>query len=105
MKTFISKTSASSDIYVFSYTDDYYFFGFIEKGQCRLNIDFEEYSVGLVVDERCECNDNSIRVAGNYESKQGNRMGISGFVGKQYPKQTFAIILCRAAEHYRCLPE
>ena len=46
LKTIISKTSASSDRYAFSHTDDYYFFGFIEDGQCRLNIDFEEYVFG-----------------------------------------------------------
>lgn len=46
LKTIISKTSASSDRYAFSHTDDYYFFGFIEEGQCRLNIDFKEYSFG-----------------------------------------------------------
>ena len=42
LKTIVSKTSASSDRYAFSHTDDYYFFGFIEEGQCRLNIDFKE---------------------------------------------------------------
>lgn len=46
LKTIISQTSASSDRYAFSHTDDYYFFGFIEDGQCRLNIDFEEYVFG-----------------------------------------------------------
>ena len=46
LKTIISKTSASSDRYAFSHTDDYYFFGFIEEGLCRLNIDFKEYSFG-----------------------------------------------------------
>lgn len=40
----VSKTSASSERYAFSHTDDYYFFGFIEDGQCRLNIDFKEYT-------------------------------------------------------------
>ena len=44
LKTVISRTSASSDRYAFSHTDDYYFFGFIEGGQCCLNIDFEEYT-------------------------------------------------------------
>ena len=42
LKTIISKTSVSSDRYAFSHTDDYYFFGFIEEGRCRLNIDFKE---------------------------------------------------------------
>ena len=37
-------TSVSSDRYAFSHTDDYYFFGFIEEGRCRLNIDFKEYT-------------------------------------------------------------
>lgn len=46
LKTVVSQTSASSDRYAFSHTDDYYFFGFIEDGQCRLNIDFEEYVFG-----------------------------------------------------------
>ena len=46
LKTIISKTSVSSDRYAFSHTDDYYFFGFIEDGQCCLNIDFEEYTFG-----------------------------------------------------------
>lgn len=46
LKTVISRTSASSERYAFSHTDDYYFFGFIEDGQCRLNIDFDEYSFG-----------------------------------------------------------
>ena len=46
LKTIISQTSASSDRYAFSHIDDYYFFGFIEDGQCRLNIDFEEYVFG-----------------------------------------------------------
>ena len=46
LKTIIFQTSASSDRYAFSHTDDYYFFGFIEDGQCRLNIDFEEYVFG-----------------------------------------------------------
>ena len=46
LKTVISRTSASSDRYAFSHTDDYYFFGFIEGGQCCLNIDFEEYTFG-----------------------------------------------------------
>ena len=46
LKTIISQTSTSSDRYAFSHTDDYYFFGFIEDGQCRLNIDFEEYVFG-----------------------------------------------------------
>lgn len=44
LKTIVSKTSASSDRYAFSHTDDYYFIGFIEEGQCRLNIDFKEYT-------------------------------------------------------------
>lgn len=44
LKTIVSKTSASSDRYAFSHTDDYYFFGFIEDGRCRLNIDFKEYT-------------------------------------------------------------
>ena len=44
LKTIVSKTSASSDRYTFSHTDDYYFFGFIEDGRCRLNIDFKEYT-------------------------------------------------------------
>lgn len=44
LKTIVSKTSASSERYAFSHTDDYYFFGFIEDGQCRLNIDFKEYT-------------------------------------------------------------
>ncbi|WP_373786996.1 AraC family transcriptional regulator [Bacteroides heparinolyticus] len=44
LKTVISKTSASSEKYAFSHTDDYYFLGFIEEGQCRLNIDFKEYT-------------------------------------------------------------
>ncbi|EHG21966.1 hypothetical protein HMPREF9332_01647 [Alloprevotella rava F0323] len=42
LKTIISKTSVSLDRYAFSHTDDYYFFGFIEEGRCRLNIDFKE---------------------------------------------------------------
>ena len=46
LKTVVSQTSASSERYAFSHTDDYYFFGFIEDGQCRLNIDFEEYAFG-----------------------------------------------------------
>lgn len=46
LKTIVSKTSASSERYAFSHTDDYYFLGFIEDGQCRLNIDFEEYIFG-----------------------------------------------------------
>lgn len=46
LKTVVSQTSASSEKYAFSHTDDYYFFGFIEDGQCRLNIDFEEYTFG-----------------------------------------------------------
>ncbi|TFH96126.1 AraC family transcriptional regulator [Porphyromonas levii] len=46
LKTVVSQTSASSERYAFSHTDDYYFFGFIEDGQCRLNIDFEEYIFG-----------------------------------------------------------
>lgn len=46
LKTIISKTSVSSARYAFSHTDDYYFFGFIEDGQCCLNIDFEEYTFG-----------------------------------------------------------
>lgn len=46
LKTVISRTSASSERYAFSHTDDYYFFGFIEGGQCCLNIDFEEYTFG-----------------------------------------------------------
>ena len=46
LKTIISKTSVASDRYAFSHTDDYYFFGFIEDGQCCLNIDFEEYTFG-----------------------------------------------------------
>ena len=46
LKTVVSQTSASLDRYAFSHTDDYYFFGFIEDGQCRLNIDFEEYVFG-----------------------------------------------------------
>ena len=46
LKTVISRTSASSEKYAFSHTDDYYFFGFIEGGQCCLNIDFEEYAFG-----------------------------------------------------------
>ena len=46
LKTIISQTSTSSDRYAFSHIDDYYFFGFIEDGQCRLNIDFEEYVFG-----------------------------------------------------------
>lgn len=46
LKTVVSRTSASSEKYAFSHTDDYYFFGFIEEGQCRLNIDFEEYTFG-----------------------------------------------------------
>lgn len=46
LKTVVSRTSASSERYAFSHTDDYYFFGFIEDGQCRLNIDFEEYTFG-----------------------------------------------------------
>lgn len=46
LKTVVSRTSASSERYAFSHTDDYYFFGFIEEGQCRLNIDFEEYTFG-----------------------------------------------------------
>lgn len=46
LKTVVSQTSASSERYVFSHTDDYYFFGFIEDGRCRLNIDFEEYTFG-----------------------------------------------------------
>lgn len=45
LKTIVSKTSASSERYAFSHTDDYYFFGFIEDGQCRLNIDFKEYTL------------------------------------------------------------
>ena len=44
LKKIVSKTSASSERYAFSHTDDYYFFGFIEDGQCRLNIDFKEYT-------------------------------------------------------------
>ncbi len=44
LKTIISKTSASSDRYAFSHIDDYYFFGFIEEGQCRLDIDFKDYT-------------------------------------------------------------
>jgi AraC family transcriptional regulator, transcriptional activator of pobA len=32
LKTVISRTSASSDRYAFSHTDDYYFFGFIQVG-------------------------------------------------------------------------
>lgn len=44
LKTVASQTSASSDRYAFSHTDDYYFFGFIEEGRCRLNIDFKEYT-------------------------------------------------------------
>ena len=44
LKTVAFRTSASSERYTFSHTDDYYFFGFIEDGQCRLNIDFEEYA-------------------------------------------------------------
>ena len=44
LKMIVSKTSASSERYAFSHTDDYYFFGFIEDGQCRLNIDFKEYT-------------------------------------------------------------
>ena len=46
LKTVVSQTSASSERYAFSHTDDYYFFGFIEDGRCRLNIDFEEYTFG-----------------------------------------------------------
>ena len=46
LKTVVSRTSASSERYASSHTDDYYFFGFIEDGQCRLNIDFEEYTFG-----------------------------------------------------------
>ena len=46
LKTVVSRTSASSDRYAFSHTDDYYSFGFIEGGQCCLNIDFEEYTFG-----------------------------------------------------------
>lgn len=46
LKTVVSRTSTSSEEYAFSHTDDYYFFGFIEDGQCRLNIDFEEYTFG-----------------------------------------------------------
>ena len=46
LKTVVSRASASSDRYAFSHTDDYYFFGFIEGGQCCLNIDFEEYTFG-----------------------------------------------------------
>ncbi len=46
LKTVASRTSAPSETYAFSHTDDYYFFGFIENGQCRLNIDFEEYTFG-----------------------------------------------------------
>ncbi|MFC2770679.1 MAG: AraC family transcriptional regulator, partial [Porphyromonas endodontalis] len=38
LKTVVFQTSASSERYAFSHTDDYYFFGFIEDGQCRLNI-------------------------------------------------------------------
>ena len=44
LKTVVFQTSASSERYAFSHTDDYYFFGFIEEGQCRLNIDFKEYT-------------------------------------------------------------
>lgn len=46
LKTVVFQTSASSERYAFSHTNDYYFFGFIEDGQCRLNIDFEEYTFG-----------------------------------------------------------
>ncbi|GET46990.1 AraC family transcriptional regulator [Capnocytophaga felis] len=46
LKTVVFQTSASSEKYAFSHTDDYYFFGFIEDGQCCLNIDFEEYTFG-----------------------------------------------------------
>lgn len=46
LKTVVSQTSASSERYTFSHTDDYYFFGFIEDGRCCLNIDFEEYTFG-----------------------------------------------------------
>ena len=44
LKSVVSQTSAPSERYAFSHTDDYYFFGFIEDGQCRLNIDFKEYT-------------------------------------------------------------
>ena len=46
LKTVAFRTSTPSERYAFSHTDDYYFFGFIEDGQCRLNIDFEEYTFG-----------------------------------------------------------
>lgn len=46
LKTVASRTSAPSETYAFSHTDDYYLFGFIEEGQCRLNIDFKEYTFG-----------------------------------------------------------
>lgn len=46
LKTVVFQTSTSSERYAFSHTDDYYFFGFIEDGRCRLNIDFEEYTFG-----------------------------------------------------------
>ena len=46
LKTVAFRTSTPSERYAFSHTDDYYFFGFIEDGQCRLNIDFEEYVFG-----------------------------------------------------------
>ena len=44
LKTILSRTSAFSEKYAFSHTDDYYFLGFIEEGQWRLNIDFKEYT-------------------------------------------------------------
>ena len=47
LKTVAFRTSTPSERYAFSHTDDYYFFGFIEDGQCRLNIYFEEYTFGL----------------------------------------------------------
>ena len=46
LKSVVSQTSAPSERYAFSHTDDYYFFGFIEDGQCRLDIDFKEYAFG-----------------------------------------------------------
>ena len=46
LKSVVSQTSALSERYAFSHTDDYYFFGFIEDGQCRLDIDFKEYAFG-----------------------------------------------------------
>lgn len=46
LKSVVSQTSAPLERYAFSHTDDYYFFGFIEDGQCRLDIDFKEYAFG-----------------------------------------------------------